>query len=145
MRHAMRVWMVGLSMAVALPLGAQTQITTAVIQGVVTDSTGAVTPGVTVEAVNVETNLTLSRVTDGDGRFVFLQLPPGRYRVTFTLAGFGTRHTTSDTLSPTRGIGAARRWIFDEFRRISAECSPIPAVKTSASMPPSTAVSTPRA
>ena len=90
MRHAMRVWMVGLSMAVALPLGAQTQITTAVIQGVVTDSTGAVTPGVTVETVNVETNLTLSRVTDGAGRFVFLQLPPGRYRVTFTLAGFGT-------------------------------------------------------
>lgn len=39
-----------------------------------------------------------------------------------TLVGFGTRHTTSDTLSPTRGIGAARRWIFEEFRRISAEC-----------------------
>lgn len=27
------------------------------------------------------------------------------------LAGFGTRHTLSDTVSPTRGIGAARRWI----------------------------------
>lgn len=39
-----------------------------------------------------------------------------------TLVGFGTRHTLSDTLSPTRGIGAARRWIFDEFRRISAAC-----------------------
>ncbi|HEX6059839.1 MAG TPA: M28 family peptidase [Gemmatimonadaceae bacterium] len=39
-----------------------------------------------------------------------------------TLAGFGTRHTLSDTLSATRGIGAARRWIFDEFRRISQAC-----------------------
>src|SRR5688500_10154878 len=38
------------------------------------------------------------------------------------LVGFGTRHTMSDTLSATRGIGAARRWIFDEFRRISQEC-----------------------
>lgn len=38
------------------------------------------------------------------------------------LVGFGTRHTFSDTLSPTRGIGAARRWIFSEFERISAEC-----------------------
>ena len=28
-----------------------------------------------------------------------------------TLANFGTRHTLSDTLSKTRGIGAARRWI----------------------------------
>ncbi|HEX2203765.1 MAG TPA: M28 family metallopeptidase [Longimicrobium sp.] len=38
------------------------------------------------------------------------------------LAGFGTRHTMSDTLSRTRGIGAARRWIHDEFQRISREC-----------------------
>ncbi len=38
------------------------------------------------------------------------------------LAGFGTRHTLSDTTSPTRGIGAARRWIYDEFQRISREC-----------------------
>ncbi|MHA6289562.1 M28 family metallopeptidase [Maricaulis sp. CAU 1757] len=38
------------------------------------------------------------------------------------LANFGTRHTLSETESDTRGIGAARRWIFDEFERISAEC-----------------------
>lgn len=38
------------------------------------------------------------------------------------LVGFGTRHTLSDTLSTTRGIGAARRWLFAEFERISAEC-----------------------
>jgi hypothetical protein len=39
-----------------------------------------------------------------------------------TLAGFGTRNTLSDTLSATRGIGAARRWVKDEMDRISAEC-----------------------
>lgn len=39
-----------------------------------------------------------------------------------TLAGFGTRHTASETQSDTRGIGAARRWIFDEFEAISAQC-----------------------
>jgi hypothetical protein len=38
------------------------------------------------------------------------------------LVGFGTRHTLSETESDTRGIGAARRWIADEFRRISADC-----------------------
>jgi hypothetical protein len=38
------------------------------------------------------------------------------------LVGFGTRHTLSETESDTRGIGAARRWIADEFRRISAAC-----------------------
>ncbi|MDG1438893.1 MAG: M28 family metallopeptidase, partial [Emcibacteraceae bacterium] len=38
------------------------------------------------------------------------------------LVSFGTRHTLSDTKSKTRGIGAARRWIFDEFEKISADC-----------------------
>lgn len=39
-----------------------------------------------------------------------------------TLVGFGTRHTLSDTLSDTRGIGAARRWIHAELQRISEAC-----------------------
>lgn len=38
------------------------------------------------------------------------------------LAGFGTRHTMSETESDTRGIGAARRWIQAEFERISEDC-----------------------
>lgn len=39
-----------------------------------------------------------------------------------TLVGFGTRHTLSETDSETRGIGAARRWVYEEFNRISAAC-----------------------
>lgn len=39
-----------------------------------------------------------------------------------TLVGFGTRNTLSDTVSTTRGIGAARRWIKAELDRISAAC-----------------------
>jgi len=38
------------------------------------------------------------------------------------LAGFGTRNTFSDTLSDTRGIGAARRWIKAEFDQIAEAC-----------------------
>lgn len=38
------------------------------------------------------------------------------------LADFGTRNTFSDTLSDTRGIGAARRWIKAEFEKISDAC-----------------------
>lgn len=40
-----------------------------------------------------------------------------------TLVDFGTRHTLSDTVSDTRGIGAARRWLHAEFERISDDCS----------------------
>lgn len=38
------------------------------------------------------------------------------------LTNFGTRHTLSDTVSQTRGIGAARRWIKGEFDKISKSC-----------------------
>ncbi len=75
--------------AAVVQVAAQT-ITTGAIQGTALDSTGAVVPGVSVEVVNLETNLTQTRTTGTDGRFVFLQLPSGRYRVAFTLSGFST-------------------------------------------------------
>ena len=40
-----------------------------------------------------------------------------------TLTEFGTRNTFSDTISDTRGIGAARRWIKSEFENISKGCN----------------------
>lgn len=40
-----------------------------------------------------------------------------------TLVNFGTRHTLSDTTSTTTGIGAARRWIKQEFEQISSDCN----------------------
>ena len=39
------------------------------------------------------------------------------------LVSFGTRNTLSEQDNPTRGIGAARDWIFAEFQKINAECS----------------------
>ena len=39
------------------------------------------------------------------------------------LVGFGTRHSLSDTASPKRGIGAARRWAQSRFEEISKSCS----------------------
>lgn len=45
---------------------------------------------------------------------------PDRLRaIVQRLESFGTRSTLSDTVSTTRGIGAARRWIAEEFRRSS--------------------------
>ena len=40
-----------------------------------------------------------------------------------SLVDFGTRNTFSDTISDTRGIGAARRWIKSEFETISKKCN----------------------
>ncbi|MDY0021398.1 M28 family metallopeptidase [Arenimonas caeni] len=38
------------------------------------------------------------------------------------LVSFGTRHTLSSQTDPMRGVGAATRWIHDEFERISRDC-----------------------
>ena len=40
-----------------------------------------------------------------------------------TLVNFGTRHTLSDTVSTTRGIGAARRWVKTAFDKVSEDCN----------------------
>jgi hypothetical protein len=82
--------MLAIWMALTAAAGAQTQITTAGIEGVVVDASGGVLPGVTVEVRNINTNLTRTLQTDPQGRFTALQLPPGRYKVTFTLSGFAT-------------------------------------------------------
>ncbi len=62
--------------------------TSGAIQGVVEDEQGASIPGAVVEAKNVDTNFSRSFTTDSDGRFVFLQLPPGKYVLTVTKQGF---------------------------------------------------------
>src|SRR5215211_4842736 len=38
------------------------------------------------------------------------------------LVSFGTRNTLSEQDNPTRGVGAARDWIFGEFQKINADC-----------------------
>ena len=48
-------------------------------------------------------------------------ISPQRIQATIDkLVSFGTRHTMSDTVSETRGIGAARRWIKSELERCGA-------------------------
>src|SRR5712691_1079209 len=75
-----------------LPLSvfAQSQATTGVIEGVVTDASGAALPGVTVTLRNTDTNYTQSVITDTGGRFRGLLLPLGKYDVTISLQGFST-------------------------------------------------------
>ncbi|MEP6914447.1 MAG: TonB-dependent receptor, partial [Acidobacteriota bacterium] len=76
--------------ACARAAAGQSEITSGVIRGTVADVTGAALPGVAIEAKAADTNLARSATSDADGRFVFLQLAPGPYQVTFALPGFAT-------------------------------------------------------
>jgi hypothetical protein len=61
------------------------------IAGVVRDSSGAVLPGVTIEAASPALiEKVRTSVSDGNGRYQIVDLRPGTYTVTFTLPGFNT-------------------------------------------------------
>jgi len=75
------------------------------ITGVARDESGAVLPGVTVEAsspVLIEKSRTA--VTDGTGRYTIVDVRPGEYTVTFTLTGFSTVKRESVGVSGTGAI-----------------------------------------
>ena len=83
-----RAGAVALVLCVVAPLSvfAQSSIT-----GVVRDASGAVLPGVTVEAASPALiEKTRSAVTDGEGVYRVIDLRPGLYSVTFALSGFSS-------------------------------------------------------
>jgi carboxypeptidase family protein len=86
-RRACLVAVLSLIPASVLAQGAST----ATISGVVRDSSGAVLPGVTVEAASPALiEKVRSTVTDERGQYRLPELRPGMYAVTFSLAGFST-------------------------------------------------------
>src|SRR5215468_1413036 len=77
--------------ALFLLLAATTVSAQSAINGVVRDASGAVMPGVIVEAsseVLIEKTRTVT--TDSEGRYSIVDLRPGTYTVVFTLTGFST-------------------------------------------------------
>ena len=82
---------------------ASAQLATAGLNGRVTDSSGAVLPGVTVNATQTATGLLRTAVTDDAGAYVLSNLPPGPYRLEVTLQGFRTYVQTGLVLT----VGAA--------------------------------------
>lgn len=89
------------------------QSVTGSIQGIVTDQSGAVLPGVTVTITNTGTSAARETVTDAQGQFVAELLPVGPYDVTAALAGFTSqkqpdlRLTVGQTLNLRVQMGVA--------------------------------------
>jgi hypothetical protein len=84
-------WTAAFAAICGVVLGSTTAFAQSGITGQVRDTTGAVLPGVTVEATSpalIEQTRTVA--TDAQGRYAIVDLRPGSYRVTFTLSGFAT-------------------------------------------------------
>ncbi len=83
-------WLMAALMVLALPLAGAAQSSGGRIAGVVTDATGGVLPGVTVNAHGPATVLKTT-VTDSNGKYSFESLAPGAWTVSFELPGFATQ------------------------------------------------------
>ena len=87
LRSSLRFW-APVALTLLLPATGRAQST---IYGLVTDISGAVLPGVSVEAASpVLIEKARTSQTDAQGRYSIVDLRPGMYSVTFTLSGFTT-------------------------------------------------------
>ncbi len=84
----MKCRLFGLCLGAALIIPIEAQVPTAVLTGIVKDSSGAVVPNVKVVAINTGTNLSRQSVTDTSGTYRIGALNPGPYRLEAEAAGF---------------------------------------------------------
>jgi len=104
-----RVFLIAAACGLVVPTLAMAQ---ASISGVVKDASGAVLPGVTVEAASPALiEKTRQAVTDSNGQYRIVDLRPGDYTITFTLSGFATSKREGIVLqgSMTATVGAELR------------------------------------
>ena len=112
---------VALLVVVPAPAFAQASLT-----GVVKDTSGAVMPGVTVEATSdALIEKVRSAVTDGSGQYRIVDLPPGTYSVGFALSGFASSVREKIELAGSSS-GSILRLIWPSARTVGVNASPMP-------------------
>ena len=90
-RTAMVLFVIIWTGALIIPNSVKAQIGgSGTIQGTITDSSGAVVPGVTVVATNVATTVETTKQTNEAGLYVITPLPPGEYKLVVSSNGFQT-------------------------------------------------------
>ena len=101
----MRKALAALGVVFMLAAPAAAQFETATVLGTVRDKSGAITPGVTVTLLNLDTGASQAKVTDAKGGYEFFTVRIGLYRVTASLDGFAP--SSVDQLRV--GVGARQR------------------------------------
>ena len=82
-----------LCLSVTPARGQATSTTT--VDGQITDQSGAVVPGADIKLVDVDTGTTRTTISNETGRYIFVNVPPGNYKLTVGMAGFATTEITS--------------------------------------------------
>ena len=142
------VWVVSMWLAAASGVFAQETVNFASVSGRVTDPSGAVVSGAQVAARQIDTNVTATAATDGEGRFRFPYLRVGVYEITVHDAGFAdatrrltltlgsafdlpvvldvrTVEATVDVVAPVTVLDAARSQIAGTVSQVEIETLPM--------------------
>jgi hypothetical protein len=75
------------------------QVSTASLNGVIKDPSGAAIPNATVKLLNLDTNVARTAASNGDGFYAIVDIPPGRYSLEATANGFSSQQVASLTLA----------------------------------------------
>ncbi len=84
---------------------AQAQLYAGSVTGVVGDQTGAMIPGAAVVLQDAEKGYTFAAKTDGNGRYLFRSVPPGRYNLTVKAAGFRDQSRNGFEVDISQNVG----------------------------------------
>jgi hypothetical protein len=90
MKTIVRLTCAVLALALPVPLLAQSQTSGGAIEGLMTDESGAVLPGVSITIRNEATGVVRATASDETGYYRAPLLPVGRYELTAALSGFAT-------------------------------------------------------
>src|SRR6185503_9242220 len=102
MKRILLATLVCLISSSTLSLLAQTNYAT--LGGTVGDSSGALIPGVTITARNIDTGIITTVLSNETGAYQFAALQPGKYRVSAELPGFRTHSYDDVTLGLTQQV-----------------------------------------
>src|SRR5262249_47423846 len=96
LHHGFRRVVFAAAIAISYTTGVFAQSATASLSGTVTDDTGGALPGVTITIVNKANGVAQTQVTNAEGRYRVLALPPAPYEIRAELTGFSavTREVT---------------------------------------------------
>jgi len=100
-RTAILTW---LSVLVFLSSPMYSQLYTGSVSGTVTDPSGAVIPSARMMLVDEEKGYRFSATTDASGRYLFRQVPPGKYAVSAELARFQTQRKENIILAVNQNV-----------------------------------------
>src|SRR5947207_2038186 len=88
MRRTILVTITALILMMSTAATGSAQVTSARLEGLIRDATGAIVPGVNVTATQTGTNIVFDAVSNEIGLYVFPKLIPGTYTITAELPGF---------------------------------------------------------